>query len=97
MTADKTVMEQSTQELWQAVLAVQFLKSRLKIMLASRRAPKAWTIPSLLPLIKEIHPRGCTNMKDAFCHLSLINFHEKGTAAFLYDEHLLVILNIQRN
>lgn len=33
-------MEQSTQELWQAAPAVQFLKSKLKIMPASRGAPK---------------------------------------------------------
>lgn len=31
------------------------------------------------------------------CHLSLITFHETDTAAFLYEEHLFVILNTQKH
>lgn len=54
-------MEQSTQELWQDAPAVQFLKSKLKVVLVSRGALRAGTILSLLTFEKEVQPRICTN------------------------------------
>lgn len=48
MVSGATIVEQSTQELWQAALAVEFLKSRLRVMLVSREALSTGTIPSLL-------------------------------------------------
>lgn len=56
-----TGMEQSTQELWQDAPAVQFLKSKLKVVLVSRGALRAGTILSLLTFEKEVQPRICTN------------------------------------
>jgi len=49
------------------------------------------------PLTTTFSEGDSSKMYNGVCHLGLVTFHEKDTVAFLSDEHLSAILNIQRN